>query len=114
MALATEETGLTRSQKIAATIIGALVIIFAVFLVVGSIRLVKRLQGGNTTSSSTKTAVSETNVNTPVVSDSTVVRTDSPNYQTMPSTGPMDGVMMFLVGTLILSTCSIAVTKKIL
>lgn len=113
-----DDNTLTASQKIAATIIGALVVVFLVLLVVGSVRLVKRLQ--TSSSKSISKVVDQANsiipTDTGAVTDQenqVVVRDQNGNYKTMPSTGPRENLIIGLFVLMFLGIGSIAISKKI-
>ena len=107
----TDESSLTTSQKVVATVVGALVIAFFILLIIGSVRLVSRFREQNKPAAPTVSRVLPTDS-----SDKTgnqVVNDTKTNYQNMPATGPAENMIALLLVLTIIGFSSIAISKRI-
>jgi len=102
-------SSLTASQKVVATILGVVVIVFFVLLIVGVVRLVKKVQLPGTTKAPT-VATSDQGQN--ITQDKAVIRENTSSYSAMPTTGPREDMMFFLGFLMVSGLGAIVVSKK--
>lgn len=107
-----DESSLSTTQKVVATIIGALVIGFFVLLIIGAVRLVQRFRS-QTVPVSPSTTISTTTAPSSNKPEDQVVNDANTNYKNMPATGPTEDMIVLLFALVVIGTSSIAISKRI-